>query len=238
VVAGATPIAPAGGHLSRFPGDTSHLKSFTQTAQVPAVGSRPTTTALPPGLRFDSTDSIPVTRRPLAYSGPAAPLALRVAVWSSVLLLVLGVAAIAVHHFRPAWLVDVHLVGASPSGASGHPTTGAKAGTPSEPFVIDTATGATSATLTVRSPVYDIVVTTQAPCWIHVTSPAGPAPLFSATVPAGTTKSFRSTDGQLTVELGASRAVVTAQVLGKTLPGFSLTPSAAPYVMTFRSSVS
>ena len=45
-----------------------------------------------------------------------------------------------------------------------------------------------------------------------MTSPASFAPLFSATVPAGTTKTFTSTNGQLTVELGASHATVTTQM--------------------------
>jgi hypothetical protein len=68
-----------------------------------------------------------------------------------------------------------------------------------------------------------------------VTSPASAKPVFSATVPAGTTKTFTSTNGQLTVELGASGATVTTKVFGQTIPNWSLTPGAAPFVMTFHS---
>jgi hypothetical protein len=98
-----------------------------------------------------------------------------------------------------------------------------------------TSTGPTTATVNVAASVFEVVVTTQAPCWIHVTSPAGFAPLFSATVPAGTTKTFTSTNGLLTVELGASHATVTAQILDKAIPGWSLAPKAAPYIITFHS---
>ena len=112
------PSRPWPAHLSRYPGDTSHLKAFTQTAQVPQVAAGPPVhPPCPPGLRFDTTDAIPVTSRvPPAQPGPVA---LRVAVWSTVLLLVLGVAGVAVHHWRPAWLAKIHLV---PS-ASGPPGT-------------------------------------------------------------------------------------------------------------------
>ena len=224
------------GHLSRYPGDTTHLRAFTQTAQVPAV-ARAVAPALPPGLRFDSTDAIPVTPR-LQREPEPAPLALRVAVWTVVLLLALGVAGMAVHHWRPAWLTKIHLVagttGAGASqpghGTSPHPTLPAS-------LVTTETTGPTAATVAVRATVYAVVVTTQAPCWIQATSPASFAPLFSSTVPAGTTKTFTSTDGQLTVELGASHATVTTQIFTKTIPGWSLTPSAAPYIITFRSAV-
>ncbi len=99
-----------------------------------------------------------------------------------------------------------------------------------------TATGPLSATASVRFPVFTVTVVTQAPCWLHVTSPTSFAPLFSATVPAGTTKTFTSGKGQLSVELGASHATMTVQVFGKTVPGWSLTPSSAPYVVNFNSS--
>jgi cytoskeleton protein RodZ len=230
-----TTVEPTGGtpHLSRFPGDTSHLKAFTQTAQVPQVTSRAAHPTLPPGLRFDSTDSIPVTHR---YHDPTpGPIALQVAIWSTVLLLVVGVAGLAVHHWRPSWLAKIHLVSSPGGGGSGR-----KATTPPSsaagPVVKTTATGPLSATASVRFPVFTVTVVTQAPCWIHVTSPTSFAPVFSATVPAGTTKTFSSGKGQLSVELGASHATMTVQVFSKTVPGWSLTPSSAPYVVNFSSS--
>ncbi|HXQ74980.1 MAG TPA: helix-turn-helix domain-containing protein [Acidimicrobiales bacterium] len=231
--AGDSAVVPAvGGHLSRYPGDTSHLRAFTQTAQVPQVTATTSTVrpSLPPGLRFDSTDSLPVTRRrPDPYP---VPMALRVAVWTTVVLLVLSGAAIGVHHWRPAWLAKIHLVAGA--GAT-HPAPGPPAVRPHGPVVTETASGPLAATVTVRSPVYQVVVATQAPCWLHVSSPASFAPLFSSTVPAGTTKTFTSGNGQLSVELGASHVTVTVQVLGKTIPGWVLKPTSAPLVVNFRS---
>ncbi len=175
----------------------------------------------------------------MTWSGPhqpdPAPLALRVAVWSAVLLLTLGVAGVAVHHYRPAWLAKLHLVPsatAPPVTRTG--TTGPHTTVPPAP-VTQTSGGPQAATLDVRAAAYTVVVTTQAPCWINVTSPASFAPVFSATVPGGTTKTFAAVNGQLTVELGASHAVVTAQIGGRTVPHWSLTPGTAPFVLTFHS---
>ena len=232
----SAPVPVLAGHLSRFPGDASHLRAFTETAQVPQVGRRPAAApALPPGLRFDSTDAIPAVPRLRRPAPPPAPLALRVAVWSTLLLLAVGLAGMAVHHWRPAWLARIHLVASGPGGAP-PPSAGSSTHTrvPAH-LVTQTTSGPQSASVTVRSPAYSVVVTTAAPCWIHVTSPAGFGPLFSATVPAGTTKSFTSTNGRLSVELGASRVTVTVQILGKTVPDWTLSPAVAPYVVTFRS---
>ena len=125
-----------GPHMSRYPGDTSHLKAFTQTAQVPQVSPRAVHPTLPPGLRFDSTDSLPVTRR---YRDPyPPPVALQVAVWTTVVLLTLGVVGIAVHHWRPAWLAKIHLV-AGPSRPRPPPTAPGTTKPTSGPVVTATA---------------------------------------------------------------------------------------------------
>jgi hypothetical protein len=234
----ATAAVPvnAGGHLSKYPGDASHLRAFTQTAQVPQVAARSVVTSLPPALRFDSTDAIPVT-----WGGPhqvEPPLGLRVAVWTTVLLLALGVVGVAVHHFRPGWLTKIHLVSGGTSPAPAGSTGGAGHHAVPTVFVTDTTNGPSAASVTVKAPVYSVVVTTGAPCWINVTTPGSTKPVFSSTVPAGTTKTFTSSNGQLTVELGASHALVTAQIFGVTIPHWSLSPQAVPYVMTFHSAPS
>jgi hypothetical protein len=224
-------VPVGGGHLSRFPGDTSHLRAFTQTAQVPQVTATTVRPSLPPGLRFDSTDSLPVTRRERFDPYPV-PMALRVAIWTTVVLLVLSGAAIGVHHWKPAWLAKIHLVAGT--GAT-RPAPGPAATHQHGPLVTESSSGPLAATVAVRSPVYEVVVATQAPCWLHVSSPASFAPLFSATVPAGTTKTFTSANGQLSVELGASHATVTVQILDKTVPGWVLAPRSAPFVVNFHS---
>jgi hypothetical protein len=229
------PSAAVPDHLTRYPGDPSDLRAFTQTAQVPQVAARTIRPSLPPGLRFDSTDAIPLTYG--GYRDPdPAPLALRVAVWSTVVLLVLGLAGLAVHQWKPVWLTKIHLVAGPPVAAAAHRSPGTRLVPKVEaPLIAQTSSGPLSASVAVRSSVFSVVVVTQAPCWIHVGSPASFAPVFSATVPAGTTKTFTSAEGQLSVELGASHATVTVQVLGKTIPGWNLTPASAPFVINFHS---
>jgi hypothetical protein len=235
--ANAPPLALVkAGHTSRFPGDTSHLRAFTQTAEVPAVGARSVGAAAPEGLRFDRTDAVPVT----TWQGPReprpAPLVLRVAVWTTVVLLLVGGAGLAVHHWRPAWLAKIHLVAGSATAAGAHHR-GAKASHPTTPpsKVTVTNSGPGTSTVTVRSASFAVVVAAQAPCWIRVTSPASFAPVFSATVPPGTTKTFASGNGRLTVELGASHVVMALQINGVDVPNWLFAPSSAPYVVNFRS---
>ena len=163
------------------------------------------------------------------------PVALQVAVWTAVVLLALGVVGLAVHHWRPAWLAKIHLVAGPPAPGSAHGPGHGTTKPTSVPAVAGHPTGPLAETVQVRSPVFSVVVVTQAPCWINVTSPTSFSPVFSATVPAGTTKTFTSGNGHLRVELGASHVTATVQVLGKTVPGWSLTPSSAPYVVNFSS---
>src|SRR6202042_1977319 len=105
------------------------------------------------------TDAIPVTWRGPRERDPA-PLGLQVAVWSTVLLLALGVVGIAVHHWRAAWLAKIPLVtgtGPSPPGAA-HGA-GAGSGVPAD-LVTDTLSGSQAASVAVRFPAYNVVVTT------------------------------------------------------------------------------
>jgi hypothetical protein len=213
--------------------DSSHLRAFTQTAQVPRVAGDPAPRpTLPPGLRFDSTDAIPVTTRPAAPGRPPASMSLRVTVWTVVLLLLVAVAGLSVDHWRPGWLAKIHLTASAPPPSGTAPHGGGRA---AAPIVISTTTGPLATAVTVHSPGFEVVVATQQACWIHVTDPSGKVPVFSATVPAGTTKIFTSVNGQLSVELGASRVLVAVQILGKTVPRWLFAPSAVPYVLTFHS---
>ncbi|HXQ59579.1 MAG TPA: helix-turn-helix domain-containing protein [Acidimicrobiales bacterium] len=225
-----TPVAPP---VIRPLADSSHLRAFTQTAQVPRVAGAPAVRpTLPPGLRFDSTDAIPVTTRPADHGRRPASMGIRVTVWTLVLLLVVGVAGLSIDHWRPGWLAKLHLVAsAPPSTAASHP-----GGASARPPVINSSpTGPRATNVIVHSPAFQVVVATQQPCWINVTDPSSKIPVFSTTVPAGTTKIFTSVNGHLSVELGASRVLVAVQILGKTVPGWLLAPSSVPYTVTFRS---
>ncbi|HTT86320.1 MAG TPA: RodZ domain-containing protein [Acidimicrobiales bacterium] len=237
VSAARPPAAPevsalvGAGHTSRYPGDTSHLQAFTQTAQVPRVGTRSVGNPAP---RFDTTDAVPVTWRG-PHEPPAAPLVLRVAVWATVVLLVLAGAGLSVDHWRPAWLAKINLA-SKPAGA---PARTSHTTTPARGAAVATGLMAPGrATVSVHATAFTVVVATQAPCWIQVTTTPGAVPLFSATVPAGTTKTFASADGQLTVELGASHVLLSARVGGRSVKGWYFGPPSAPYTVNFRSATS
>ncbi len=98
------------GHLSRYPGDGTHLRAFTQTDEVPGVRR-----VVPPAATshaldgLSDTGSFPVA--PGFYSGiRPAPLVLRGAVWFTAALLALALGGLAVQHYQPQWLKDIHLV--------------------------------------------------------------------------------------------------------------------------------
>ena len=69
------------GHLSRFPGDSTHLRAFTQTAQVPGVRPPRRPWRSTGAGSFDATGSFPAVggAPPMAPRRP--PLLLRGAIW-------------------------------------------------------------------------------------------------------------------------------------------------------------
>ena len=104
------PTTPdASGHLRRYYGDQSHLGSFTQTAQVPAVGgwtSGQANGAAQPGG--------PPNGHRAPRRRPKAPWALRFMMWFVLFLLLVGVAGISINHYKPQWLRDIHVLASSP----------------------------------------------------------------------------------------------------------------------------
>ena len=209
------------------------LSSFTQTAQHPQVSGL---VRAGPDVRFLPTGMVPAVGPPVVLP---APLLLRMAVWLCVLLVLGGVAGIAVHHFRPAWLRDIESAAAAGPAAPvvSHPDTTTltvpRAVTASVVAVVDNGNG--TGTVTVHSPSYTIVVQATGACWVSVTGSDGVARLFGQTLPAGTTQSFPSQSGPMLVNLGSSHVTVSVQVKGKTVPGSSFTPRSAPYDLTFTS---
>jgi hypothetical protein len=231
----------AAGHLSRFPGDATHLRAFTQTAQVPGVRRNPAAAA----NGHDQSGDLDATGTFPAVVGwapePRAPWLLRATVWLTAFLLVVAGAGLAVHHWRPQWLKDIHLVRNHPMVAPGSPsvtlapTTTAPARPTATPVTV-TETGAASATASVRAATYSVVVGAWAPCWVDVTTPQSFAPVFSDELQAGQIKTFAAVDGQLTVDVGASLVTIQVRIGGKTVPGFVFKPSTAPFTLNFASS--
>jgi len=231
------------GHLSRYPGDGTHLRAFTQTDEVPGVrraelaATNGHTTA---NGAFHATGAFPIV--PPVYAPPrAVPLILRGAIWVTVTILAIALGVLALQHYDPQLLADIHVVhhvGTTvPTVAGGNPTTGG--GAPVQPThsaqVSLTNTGAGSASVSVRASNYTVVVAAWAPCWTVVHTPQSFSPVFAATLQGGQVKEFNPANGQLTLSMSASLVTVQVKVNGKTVPKWLFKPSSVPFTLNFNS---
>jgi hypothetical protein len=234
--------APASvGHLSRYPGDGTHLRAFTQTDEVPGVRRSPR----PPGNfdngggAFTDTGSFPALSTAFVPA-PRVPWILQGAIWLTVILLVVALAGLAVEHYQPQWLADIHLVhhGQNPTpsppttpGGSNGKSSGPQHGPPA--VVSLTGTGVASATVSVRASTYTVVVAAWAPCWTVVHTPQTFSPIFAATLQTGQVKDFSPSNGQLSLSMSASLVTVQVKVDGKTVPKWLFKPTTVPYTLNF-----
>ena len=223
---------PRTGHLSRYPGDGTHLRAFTQTDEVPGVrGLEP--------LR----DSTATARSPAPVALPAVPGrvrgasgshgSLRAACGSPPRLLAVGSPAWPSQHYHPKLLADIHLVhhGHTPepvhAGVAGLPPRR----TPGPPPVVslaDTGVGQ-------RHGVGAGVATT--PWWWRRGHPAGPwctdprasRPSSTATLAGGPGQRLqprqRPVDG---APSSASLVTVQVKVNGQDRPGVALQTHVGP----------
>ena len=201
----------------------SSLRAFTSTAEVPRVPHRSPT----------------VSGQQVAFGGrrPKAPLGLRLAVWATALLVVVGAALIWVNHQYPS------VFHAAPAAAIHAPVTpgtaapaGPKTGTavPSG-GVVFTQGGPTSGSVTVSSAQYTVTVSAQAPCWVQVTTPGATAPLFGAVMQPGSQQTFHPANGQLAMNLGASKVTLAVLVGSAHTPSWHWSPTSAPFQLSFTS---
>jgi hypothetical protein len=230
------------GHLSRYPGDGTHLRAFTQTDEVPGVRRTPPPAGNGNGndaqAAWSATGSFPAV--PGGYKlVRQAPWILRAAVWGVASLLVVALLGLAVQHYQPQLLADIHLVHHPTTTKATTPTSpGTKAhpGAPAHSSVVSlTDSGAGSATVSVRAANYSVVVAAWAPCWTVVHSPQSFSPVFAATLQGGQVKQFNPANGQLTVSMSASLVTVQVRVGGKTVPGFLFKPTSVPFTLNFDS---
>jgi hypothetical protein len=225
------------GHLSRYPGDGTHLRAFTQTDEVPGVrrGEIPDSNGHNGTGQWSVTGSLPVAPSGYGYIRPA-PLLLQGAVWITASLLVVALAALAVQHYQPQWLADLHLV-RHPLVPT--PTTPGAATVPGAPahsaLVTQTDTGAGSATVSVRAADYTVRVGAWAPCWTEVHTSQSFSPVFAATLQAGQLKDFNAVNGQLTLSMSAVHVTVQVRIAGKTVPKWVFTPASVPFTLNFNS---
>jgi hypothetical protein len=200
---------------------------------------------------FDATGAFPVVSN--APPGPRRPpLLLRGAIWVALVLLVVAGTGLGVHHWRPQWLKAIHLehdhdnlppagsTGATGSTGTAGSTGGAPAGASKRKTSAVTLSdsGPGSATVSVRAGSYSVVVLAWARCWTRVDTPQSFSPVFNAVLGAGQVKTFPSSDGQLTLSLGASLVTVQVRLGGRAVPGWVFKPDTAPFVLNFASNSS
>lgn len=235
---GSAAVTPVAAHLSRFPGDTSHLTPFTRTGEFPAVGravpaAPPTSTgvlgAVHTGPHTGTYPTVPPLRRPVR---PPAPLLLRLALGLAALLVVLAAAGLVAHHYRPQWLADLHLVpGHGGSGRGGTTTSEATHGAGAT--VTATPGGSAASTVTVHASAYQVQVAALQAAWVQVTTPGNPSPVFAGVLSPNETQTFDAPGGQLSVEFGGAQVLVAVKVDGKIVPGWLFKPPVVPYTLTF-----
>jgi hypothetical protein len=207
-------------------GPADGLRPFTTTAQVPSLGG--------PGSHFADTGLIyPLSSRPAP-----APVGLRVAVWATAVLLVVGLVGLGVHRLRPSALRALEAGGAIPATsrttlATRSPARAGHGG--SSAAVRQTQTSSTGATWAVDAAQYTVTVSAQAPCWVQVTDPESSSPTFAGVLGGGAQKSFASAGGRLNLLLGASRVTVSVVLGGASTPVWTFTPTAAPFTLSFTS---
>ena len=136
---------------------------------------------------------------------------------------------------RPQTLADAHILRVVPPGGgpAPHPS-GPGTTTTSRPAqttpVAPAGGDASSASFTVATPHFDVVVATSGPCWVQITSSSVPQPLASGVQPAGKVLTVPA-QGTMTVQVGSAGVLVGITIRGRNV--FSEAPKAAPFTYTF-----
>lgn len=227
MAAAAPQVVTGTGHLTRYPGDQSHLQAFTQTGPVGlarATGSGPVT-----GDPFQTGVYPAVSPLRIHPMRPRPPVVLRGALWVTVILLIVGGAGLTVHHYRPQWLKDIGVV-RTPSTPAHH--AGTKPVTAAAPPVQAATIGSTTS-VTVRASSYQVVLTSHARAWVQASTGTGPGDLFAGIMEPGQSQTFSPAGGKLTLQYGAAAIEVQIKVNGTVVPNWQFAPQVAPGTILF-----
>jgi hypothetical protein len=229
-----------------------HLRAFTETGEVPQVGGRMTSASGASGnygyqiSTGPPTGTFPVVPRAELRRGrrqvARARRRMKAPGWLKAVTWIVGVLVVAVAvgsvllAVRPKVLADAHILrvvpaGSSPSSGGGSSTTPTSAPAHRQIFPVQPA-GATgsSASYTVATSRFDVVVATSGPCWVQVTSSSSAVPLVSGVQQAGQVLTYPAR-GTMTVEVGSSAVVVGVTIKGKS--AFTDVPKTVPFTYTF-----
>ena len=238
---------PAAGILGSPP-----APAFSDTAGVPAVPAGFIPAAVPEGVRYvtgsvpvytaqtpvfvadtGQTPVVPGNRPPSRSRRRRGVTFLQVLVVLVGVLLVLGLAGLAINRWHPQLLRTLHLPhsaiapspSTTPTSSATHPTT------PPAPAVFTiTSSSAVAASATVRAPSFTLaVVPVGGPSWVQVSDASHPNPIFSQVVPALQAETFPN-ETTVTVQVGSSAGRIFIKVDNKVV-GYYF-PTTAPFTMT------
>jgi len=250
----ATTTTPAvTGVVAAVTSGPDHLRAFTETGEVPRTGRRVTAAAGTSGnygygvTVGPPTGTFPVvprsdlrkSRRTVAKARRRmkAPTFLKVVTWVAAGLLLLVAAGWLLDQIRPRVLANAHILRVAPPGSTaagggaGSRTTPTSAPATRQTFPVQpTGSTAASASYSVASATFDVVVATSGPCWVQITSSSSAVPLISGVQPAAKVLTFPA-QGTMTVQIGSSAVLVGITIKGKHV--FTDKPKAAPFTYTF-----
>jgi Helix-turn-helix domain len=230
-----------------------HLRAFTETGEVPQVGGRVTSAAGTSG-NYDyavsvgpPTGTFPVVprgdlrkgRRQVARARRQmhAPTALKVVTWIAAILVLVVAVGFVLLGVRPQVLASAHILRVAQAGsvAAGGQGLGLPSGTASpatgQSFPVQpSGSTSSSASYTVATSKFNVVVATSGPCWVQITSSSSPVPLISGVQPAAKVLTYPA-DGTMTVEVGSTAVLVGITIKGRT--ALTDSPKAIPYTYTF-----
>lgn len=198
-------------------------------------------TGVVPAVPIATTSGL-VRRNPMPWPMRAAAVALAFAVAA-------GGALLVVDRVHPSWLRGIGLARVSVPEAAGAATqlghtaptaeaTDARGSSAAGTMVIEAlrphSTSRNAATLNAGpAPVQMTVAAVGGPCWVQVTSPTSPSPLFAGVLAPGSSRSFSVTHSA-SVELGSAAARVSAKSRSGQLATYQ--PPVAPFTLSVRSS--
>ena len=245
---------PVAGAVTANSGGPDHLRAFTETGEVPKVGGR-----LTPGSGSSSSYTSSVSTGPPTGTFPVvpredlrkgrrsvararrrlrAPTFLKVLTWTVASLVLVVAVGFVLMATNPRALANAHILRVVPAGSESA-TDGGSTGTGSRPappvahqtFPVQPA-GSTpsSASYTVATEKFTVVVAMSGACWVQVTSSSSPSPLLSGVQPAAKVLAFAAV-GAMTVEVGSSAVLVGITIKGKN--AFTDAPKVVPFTYTF-----
>ncbi len=223
---GAVPVTAASRSPSTPPAATA---AGRRIAPPGTAASTPVPVGSQPGAAQVNLVDTGVTPaiRPTPPRKARAPFALKLVVAVVALAVVLGVAGLLVHRYKPQWL---NSIGITHAHTPAHHTNTAVTGKATALFTVATKS-ATGATFDIHAPAFLIrVEPVGSASWMQATDAQHVSPVFAGVVGAGQVKDFLASQS-FTLEVGSPTAHVFVSV-GSKVVGFYF-PPAAPFTMNF-----